>query len=106
MSRMLLSPGRYIQGAGAMNEIGSYAANMGSKALVTGGKRALAFCGATIQTSLEENKIGCKIQPNKKRKTRKIKVTVEKWIFRLRTRRLNQTAFNHQKGNKHECLNL
>ena len=59
MSRMLLSPGRYIQGAGAMNEIGSYAANMGSKALVTGGKRALAFCGATIQTSLEENKIGC-----------------------------------------------
>lgn len=59
MSRMLLSPGRYIQGAGAMNEIGAYAAKLGSKALLAGGKKALSFCGPTIQTSLEENKIGC-----------------------------------------------
>ncbi len=56
---MLLSPGRYVQGTGAMNEIGTYAAKLGSKALLTGGKRALSFCGPTIQKSLEENKIGC-----------------------------------------------
>lgn len=59
MSRMLLAPGRYIQGAGAINEIGSHAATMGSNALLTGGKRALSFCGEAIQTSLKEHKLGC-----------------------------------------------
>jgi len=59
MSRMLLAPGRYIQGVGAMNEIGSHAANLGSMALLTGGKRALSFCGQAIQASLQKNEIGC-----------------------------------------------
>ena len=57
MSRMLLAPGRYIQGAGAVKEIGVYAAKLGSKALITGGKRALSFCSQEIQVSLEENGI-------------------------------------------------
>jgi len=59
MSRMLLAPGRYVQGAGAINEIGAYAAKMGSKALLTGGQRALSFCGQAIQDSLAQNQIGC-----------------------------------------------
>ncbi|UCD90741.1 MAG: glycerol dehydrogenase [Desulfobacterales bacterium] len=59
MSRMLLAPGRYIQGVDAINEIGTHAANMGSKALLTGGKRALSFCSQAIQASLGENEIGC-----------------------------------------------
>ncbi|MBW1724524.1 MAG: glycerol dehydrogenase [Deltaproteobacteria bacterium] len=59
MSRMLLAPGRYIQGVDAINEIGSHAAKMGSKALLTGGKRALSFCSQAIQASLTENGIGC-----------------------------------------------
>lgn len=37
MSRMLLAPGRYVQGAGAIDEIGTYAISMGRKALIVGG---------------------------------------------------------------------
>ena len=59
MSRMLLAPGRYIQGADAINEIGTHAASLGSKALLTGGKRALSFVSQAIQASLGENEIGC-----------------------------------------------
>jgi glycerol dehydrogenase len=59
MSRMLLAPGRYIQGVGAINEIGVHAAKMGSKALLTGGQRALSICGQAIQASLQKNGISC-----------------------------------------------
>jgi len=59
MSRMLLSPGRYIQGAGAIREIGTHAARVGSSGLVIGGKTALSLCGADIQASLAEQGIGC-----------------------------------------------
>lgn len=59
MSRMLLAPGRYIQGVGAINEIGLHAAKLGSMALLTGGKRALSFCDQAIQASLQKNGISC-----------------------------------------------
>jgi glycerol dehydrogenase len=59
MSRMLLAPGRYIQGAGAIREIGVHATKFGTKALLTGGKTALSTCGKTIQDSLKEQKMGC-----------------------------------------------
>jgi len=59
MSRMLMAPGRYIQGAGAINEIGSHAARIGSKALLTGGKAALSVSGQAIQESLGKQKIIC-----------------------------------------------
>ncbi len=59
MSRMLLAPSRYIQGAGAIHEIGVHAARMGTKALLTGGKTALSNCGRSIQDSLTNNKIAC-----------------------------------------------
>jgi len=59
MSRMLLAPSRYIQGAGAIHEIGVHAARMGTKALLTGGKTALSNCGRPIQDSLTNNKIAC-----------------------------------------------
>jgi len=59
MSRMLLAPGRYIQGAGAINEIGSHAARIGSKALLIGGKTALSVCGQAIQESLGKENIDC-----------------------------------------------
>ena len=48
MSRLLLAPSRYSQGAGAISEIGTHAGNFGTKALLTGGKRALAVCGNSI----------------------------------------------------------
>ena len=59
MSRMLIAPSRYVQGAGAIHEIGSHASEMGSKALLTGGKTALSVCGQQIQDSLAKENIGC-----------------------------------------------
>ncbi len=59
MSRMFLSPSRYVQGAGAIAEIGIHAARMGTKALFTGGKTALNVCGSTVEASLKDNKVGC-----------------------------------------------
>jgi glycerol dehydrogenase len=56
---MLLAPSRYVQGAGAVKEIGTHAARMGTKALLTGGKTALSVCSATIEASLKEAKVGC-----------------------------------------------
>ena len=59
MSRMFLAPGRYVQGAGAMAEIGIHAARMGTKALFIGGKTALSVCGSMVEASLKDNKVGC-----------------------------------------------
>lgn len=63
MSRLLIAPGRYVQGAGAINEIGTHVAKMGTKALLTGGKTALSVCGSAIQSSLSENNVGCQQEP-------------------------------------------
>ncbi len=59
MSRMLLAPGRYIQGSGAIHEIGSHAVKFGKKALLTGGKTAMSQCGSHIADSLEGAGVGC-----------------------------------------------
>ena len=60
MSRMLCSPGRYIQGAGAIREIGLHAARLGRSALVVGGRTALAVCGPDIAASLAAERIACR----------------------------------------------
>jgi len=60
MSRILLSPSRYIQGANAIREIGVHAARLGDSALVIGGNTALSLCGAAIQASLAEKGIACR----------------------------------------------
>lgn len=60
MIRILLSPSRYIQGAGAINDIGNHAALLGDGALVIGGKTALSICGTAIQASLGEQGIACR----------------------------------------------
>lgn len=59
MSRMLLSPGRYVQGAGAIKEIGLHTSSIGTCALVIGGKTALSLCGPDILASLAEQDIPC-----------------------------------------------
>jgi glycerol dehydrogenase len=59
MSRMLLSPGRYVQGAGAVREIGTHASRLGSAVLVIGGRTALSLCEADIRSSLAERGIDC-----------------------------------------------
>lgn len=60
MSRILIAPSRYVQGQGAIHEIGVNAARLGTKALLTGGKTALSVCGRAIQESLAEKGIGCR----------------------------------------------
>ncbi len=60
MARLLLAPSRYIQGAGAIKEIGTHASNFGTKALLTGGRSALSSCGSAIESSLKEKGITCK----------------------------------------------
>jgi glycerol dehydrogenase len=59
MSRILLAPGRYVQGSGAIKEIGEHVARLGSKALLIGGKTALSICGGEIEASLSGKQIGC-----------------------------------------------
>ncbi|MDO9069761.1 MAG: glycerol dehydrogenase [Deltaproteobacteria bacterium] len=62
MSRMLLAPGRYVQGAGAIKEIGLHTSRIGTCALVIGGKTALSLCGTDIQASLAEKDIPCHLE--------------------------------------------
>lgn len=59
MSRMLLSPGRYVQGAGAIKEIGVHTSRIGTRALVIGGRTALSLCGEDILASLAEKGLTC-----------------------------------------------
>jgi glycerol dehydrogenase len=54
MTRILRAPNKYVQGSGAIHEIGQHAAPLGSRALVTGGKRALAATREAIERSLNE----------------------------------------------------
>lgn len=51
MNKVMISPSKYIQGAGAVHEIGRYVKNLGSKALVLGGKRAMS----TVEHALSES---------------------------------------------------
>lgn len=63
MSRILLAPSRYIQGAGAIAEIGTHAARLGDNAFVIGGNTALSICGAEIKNSLVEQGLLCCQEP-------------------------------------------
>jgi len=57
---MLLAPRRYIQGDGAIAEIGLHAARLGSRALLVSGRRALAACGDPIETGLAGRGLSCR----------------------------------------------
>ncbi len=59
MTRILLAPGRYIQGAGAIAAIGEHAVRLGDSALVIGGKTALSLCAEAIAASLAAKGIAC-----------------------------------------------
>jgi len=57
MTRIMIAPGRYVQGAGAMNEVGKHVALLGKKALVLGGKRGLDSVRDAMKKSFSENGI-------------------------------------------------
>jgi glycerol dehydrogenase len=52
VSRLFCSPGRYVQGAGAISEIGRHAARLGRCGLLIGGKTALSLCAESLRASL------------------------------------------------------
>ena len=58
MTRIFMAPSKYIQGRGAICEIGKCASALGKKALVMGGKRALATAQDGIDSSLSEASVG------------------------------------------------
>jgi glycerol dehydrogenase len=59
---MLQSPGRYVQGAGAIKDIGVHACQIGTCALVIGGKTALSLCGPDIQAGLAGKGLSCHLE--------------------------------------------
>jgi glycerol dehydrogenase len=52
MSKIMIAPGRYVQGAGSIHEIGTHIKNWGTKALVLGGKNGLGSVREPIENSL------------------------------------------------------
>lgn len=62
MSRMLLAPGRYVQGVGAIKEIGLHTSRIGTCAMVIGGGTALSLCGDDIRASCSEKDIPCHLE--------------------------------------------
>ncbi|NLJ34010.1 MAG: glycerol dehydrogenase [Firmicutes bacterium] len=52
MLRALISPGRYVQGAGALGKFGTYAAPLGEKALLIGSRSALKQGGDQLSAGL------------------------------------------------------
>ena len=60
MIRQFVSPGHYVQGAGALSSIGSYVkrlAGQNASVSILGGKSALSITGVTITKSLSESGI-------------------------------------------------
>lgn len=56
MSRILIAPSRYVQGEGAINEIGVNAARLGTKALFTGGKEPYRVSALQLRQALAQRK--------------------------------------------------
>lgn len=63
MAQLLVSPRRYVQGAGAIDELGRHACLFGAKALVTGGRTALAQVQPAMLGSLEASGVQAIVEP-------------------------------------------
>lgn len=55
MSKVMIFPNRYVQGAGAIHEIGDHVKKLGTKGLVFGGQTGLASVKASIEASFLKN---------------------------------------------------
>ena len=63
MTRIFMAPGKYIQGAGAIAEVGKFASVLGAKkAFVMGGKHTLAASEEGIRNSLTEAGLGVVVE--------------------------------------------
>ncbi|WP_425060477.1 Glycerol dehydrogenase [Sporomusa carbonis] len=57
MNKIMISPNRYVQGAGAIADVGKHISLLGTKALVLGGKRGIGAIENALSTSLNEHKV-------------------------------------------------
>ena len=55
MSKIMIAPGRYVQGSGAIHEIGTHLKGLGSNALVLGGPKGLSSASEAIKASLAKS---------------------------------------------------
>ena len=62
MSKIMISPNRYVQGAGSIHEIGEQVKIFGNKGLVLGGKRGLGTVRSAIEKSFAASNIGMRIE--------------------------------------------
>lgn len=58
MAKVLISPGKYVQGAGEMKKLGEYAQNYGKKALILISKGGYKRIGAMVEKSFEGKECG------------------------------------------------
>jgi len=56
-TKVMISPSKYVQGAGALAEIGTQAKHLGNKAFVIGGKRAMATAKDIVEESFKKENI-------------------------------------------------
>ncbi|MGL5513763.1 MAG: glycerol dehydrogenase [Sporomusa sp.] len=57
MNKIMISPSRYVQGAGAIADIGKHIAALGTHALVFGGKRGIAAIQTDLAASFKEHNL-------------------------------------------------
>jgi glycerol dehydrogenase len=62
MSKIMISPNRYVQGAGAIHEIGTQVKIFGTKALAIGGSHGLAKVQAAVEQSFSSSGISLEIE--------------------------------------------
>ena len=62
MSKIMISPSRYVQGAGAIHEIGKHVKVFGSKALLMGGKTGMGTVKASVESSFSSSDVGLVIE--------------------------------------------
>lgn len=58
MAKVLISPGKYVQGAGEMKKLGEYAQNYGKKALILISKGGYKRIGVMVEKSFEGKECG------------------------------------------------
>ena len=63
MSKVMIAPGRYVQGAGAIVEIGDHLKGRGTKALVLGGHKGLGSVRDSMEASLDRAGIAARFEP-------------------------------------------
>lgn len=58
MSKIMISPNKYVQGPGALKEIGEHVSKLGDSALVLGGRTALSVTSDVIEENFKKASIG------------------------------------------------